>query len=306
MNIGDLTKLHTVRSFFDIQCDEDLSSGTKAFLEAMTEKKYSDGEVIVRYGDTPDDGMFIIVSGGADVFNNEGELINQLQEGDIIGELALINEDKRKATVKARGNIICANITKNLFEEIILSNRKIIGTFLNMLYRRTTQLVIEKEKIRYTSEHDQLTGLYNKGKYLSLLKDTFPNLDSIGLFNLDVNNLKKINDTYGHEAGDQLLIKASDSIKAVINKKVLGFRMGGDEFLMVACNVTENEVYNIRANWEAELKRLNTLNDNIECVIACGIVYAEKPYDFEAISKEADALMYEDKKRKKAPGEEMR
>lgn len=306
MELEKLTKSVTVRRFFDIKEGEELKEGTKAFLEAMVEKKYKDGEVIVNYGAGPDDGMYIIVSGQADVLSSEGELINELQQGDIIGEMALINDDIRKATVKAKGDVVCANITKELFEEIIISNRKIIGMFLNMLYKRTTELVTERNEIIYTAEHDQLTGLYNKGKYLSMCKETFPNLESIGIFNMDVNNLKKLNDTYGHEAGDKLLIKAADSIKAVTNQKVYGFRMGGDEYLMIAMNVSKKQVDSILASWEEELAKLNQLNDGIECIVAVGVVYAEKPYDYDAIFKQADQLMYEDKKAKKKPGEEIR
>lgn len=306
MEAERLTGLVTVRRFFDIEDGAELKEGTKAFLDAMVEKNYADGETIVNYGASADDGMYIIVSGQADVYSNEGEIINQLQQGDIIGEMALINDDVRKATVKAKGQVVCANITKDLFEEIIISNRKIIGMFLNMLYKRTTQLVTERNEIIYAAEHDQLTGLYNKGKYLSMCKETFPNLDSIGIFNMDVNNLKKLNDTYGHEAGDKLLIKAADSIKAVTNQKVYGFRMGGDEYLMIAMNVTKKQVDNILANWEDELAKLNMLNDGIECIVAVGVVYAEKPYDYDAIFKQADQLMYEDKKAKKKPGEEIR
>ncbi len=306
MNAETLIQLATVRKFFDIEDTNNVKEGTLAFLDAMEEKTFKDGEVIVKCGDAPDDGMYIIVNGKADVFNKDGELISQLQLGDIIGELALINDDVRAATVAAHGEVLCANITKNLFEEIIISNRKIIGTFLNMLYKRTTQLTSERNAMVYTSEHDQMTDLYNKGKYLTMLKEVFPNLDSIGIFNMDVNYLKQYNDTMGHEAGDKLLIKAADSIRAIMNQKLYGFRMGGDEFLMIAMNVTEQEVNNIRANWEAELARLNSLDDGITCIMAIGVVYAEKPYDYDALFKQADALMYEDKKAKKKPGEEIR
>lgn len=306
MEVEKLINLVTVRRFFDIQDGEELKDGTRAFLEAMVEKKYSAGDDIVKFGAEADDGMYIIVNGQCDVLSSECEVINQLQEGDIVGEMALINDDTRKATVRASKDVVCANITKDLFEEIIISNRKIIGMFLNMLYKRTTQLVTERNAIIYEAEHDQLTGLYNKGKYLSMCKETFPNLDSIGIFNMDVNNLKKLNDTYGHEAGDKLLIKAADSIKAVTNQKVYGFRMGGDEYLMIAMNVTKKQVDNILASWEEELAKLNQLNDGIECIVAVGVVYAEKPYDYAKIFKEADELMYEDKKSKKKPGEEIR
>ena len=148
--------------------------------------------------------------------------------------------------------------------------------------------------------------MYNKGKYLAMLESDYQNLDSIGIFNFDVNNLKKMNDTYGHEAGDRLIIKGADSIRKVTSSTVHGYRMGGDEFLMIACNVTEAEVTELKERWEAELARLNTLEDGIECVIAAGVVYGGKGYDFAALMKEADERMYEDKKKKKKPGEEIR
>lgn len=163
-----------------------------------------------------------------------------------------------------------------------------------------------REKLIYDSEHDGLTGMYNKGKYLSMLETEYQNLDSIGIFNFDVNNLKKMNDTYGHEAGDKLIIKGADSIRKVTSSTVHGYRMGGDEFLMIACNVTEEQVQELKQRWEKELARLNTLEDGIECVIAAGVVYGDKGYDFAALMKEADELMYEDKKKKKKPGEEIR
>lgn len=163
-----------------------------------------------------------------------------------------------------------------------------------------------REKLIYDSEHDGLTGMFNKGKYLSMLESKYQNMDSIGIFNFDVNNLKKMNDTYGHEAGDKLIIKGADSIRKVTSSTVHGYRMGGDEFLMIACDVTEEEVAELKERWETELARLNTLEDGIECVIAVGVVYGSKGYDFAALMKEADERMYEDKKSKKKPGEEIR
>ena len=165
---------------------------------------------------------------------------------------------------------------------------------------------IIKDKLLYSSEHDGLTGLYNKAKFLDMKEKEYTTLDSIGIFNLDVNNLKKMNDEFGHEAGDKLLTKAANSIRKVTNNKVHGYRMGGDEFLLVACNVTKEDLDSIKERWEAELARLNTVDDGINCVIAVGVVYGEAGYDFDALMKEADGLMYEDKKAKKKPGEEIR
>lgn len=166
--------------------------------------------------------------------------------------------------------------------------------------------IMMREKMIYDSEHDGLTGLYNKGKYLSMFESTYQEMDSIGIFNFDVNNLKKMNDTYGHEAGDRLIIKGADSIRMVTGDTVHGYRMGGDEFVMIACNVTEDEVLRLQKQWEEELARLNTPEDGIECVMAVGVAYGEKGYDFATLMQEADERMYEDKKRKKKTGEEIR
>ena len=165
---------------------------------------------------------------------------------------------------------------------------------------------IMREKLIYDSEHDHLTGLYNKGKYLSMIEDAYLNQESIAIFNFDVNNLKVMNDTYGHEAGDKLLIKAANSIRKVTSNRVHGYRMGGDEFLMIACDVSTEETQTLLERWEKELERLNTLEDGIHCVIAVGVAYGKKEYNLPELMKTADQLMYEDKKRKKKPGEEIR
>ena len=163
-----------------------------------------------------------------------------------------------------------------------------------------------REEIVYESEHDKLTGLFNKGKFLARLANEYPSLDSIALFNLDVNDLKRTNDTLGHEAGDKLLVKAADSIRKVTSDTVHGYRLGGDEYLMVACNVTAAETDALQARWERALEALNQNGDGILCVIAIGAAFAPNPYDLSALMKLADERMYEDKRRKKKPGEEIR
>ena len=163
-----------------------------------------------------------------------------------------------------------------------------------------------REKLIYENEHDHLTGLYNKGKYLDLIENKYPNLKSIAIFNFDVNNLKVMNDNFGHEAGDKLLIKAANSIRKITSTNVHGYRMGGDEFLVVACDVTKEEADKLLSRWESELARLNTLSDDINCVIAVGMTYGEGNYDLFKLLAEADELMYADKKAKKKPGEEIR
>ncbi len=170
-------------------------------------------------------------------------------------------------------------------------------TYFNM-FRLYIENSLMREEIRYESEHDALTGLYNKGKYMELAEEEFPFCKSIAIYNLDVNYLKRTNDTLGHEAGNVLLLKASRSIQAVTGSRVggFGFRTGGDEFLMVAEDIREEDAQKIKEQWEEALRMENEENPSIICQIACGMCYAQAPYDFKAISEHADELMYADKR----------
>ncbi|MCH5196429.1 MAG: diguanylate cyclase [Oscillospiraceae bacterium] len=154
-------------------------------------------------------------------------------------------------------------------------------------------------KITAEKEHDHMTGLYNKGKFMSLLSENFGKPYSIAVFNMDVNNLKITNDTYGHEMGDLLLIKAATSLRMMESEKVTGFRMGGDEFMLIAIDYTREEALELKAQWEATVERLNQKNDNLPLVIACGMAYGQGDYDLNEMLGQADTLMYEDKKQKK-------
>ncbi|MBE5943995.1 MAG: GGDEF domain-containing protein [Lachnospiraceae bacterium] len=171
-------------------------------------------------------------------------------------------------------------------------------TLINVI-KLYTENAIMRERLIYENEHDHLTGLYNKGKYLARIENKYPNRKSIAVYNFDVNNLKTMNDTYGHEAGDKLIIKAADSIRKVTGTGIHGYRMGGDEFLMVACDLSEAEANNLLSRWETELERLNDIDDGIECVMAVGMVYAGEGYNLDEVLAKADELMYEDKKAKK-------
>ena len=148
MNAQYLRTIPTIREFFKIDETKELQEGVRLLLEAMTEITIPSGQDVVTIGAESDDGMYIILDGVTQVLDKDERLINTLGPGDFIGELGLINNDRRGATVRAQGDVRCANISKSLFEEIALQNRKIYGTFMNMLYTKTTKLVTEQQRIK--------------------------------------------------------------------------------------------------------------------------------------------------------------
>ena len=186
----------------------------------------------------------------------------------------------------------------------VLQVHQLIDTSVYMgLYRDISDY---SKTLKDEKEHDGLTGLYNKGKFISLKQSLFLNQDSIAIYNMDVNNLKYMNDTYGHEAGDKLIKKAAASLHKIEARNVLVFRVGGDEFVAVGIHLSREEADRVLMNWEAGLAELNSVDDGIQCVLACGMVYSQAGYDLEALLKQADELMYEDKKAKKSRAEQAR
>ena len=145
-------------------------------------------------------------------------------------------------------------------------------------------------------DHDGLTGLFNKRKFMELKNTLFSRQETIAVFNMDVNNLKSMNDTYGHDAGDRLIKKAAESLKRIEKRNIMPFRVGGDEFILVAIHISRQEAQQVLRGWREGLRELNQEEDGIACVIACGFVFAESGYDLNALLAQADQLMYEDKK----------
>lgn len=164
------------------------------------------------------------------------------------------------------------------------------------LYRDITDY---SQMLKAQKDHDGLTGLYNKGRFMELKRTLYNGQSAIAVYNLDVNNLKYMNDTFGHEMGDKLIVKAANSMKAIESRNVTAFRVGGDEFIVVAIHITREEAEKIREAWEAALAELNRMEDGIHCVIACGWAYGEGGYDFDELLALADQRMYEDKREKK-------
>lgn len=153
--------------------------------------------------------------------------------------------------------------------------------------------------LRTEKEHDVHTGLFGKGKYMEMKRNVFTKQQTIAVFNFDINNLKRTNDLLGHEAGDRLIRKAAESLKRIEARNIIPFRVGGDEFMVVAMHVTREEAEDIRRRWEEALAELNQRQDGIPCSVACGFAYGENGFDLEEVLALADRRMYEDKKAKK-------
>lgn len=147
----------------------------------------------------------------------------------------------------------------------------------------------QKEQLRYMSYRDMLTTLYNRNKYIQVLDNSQVEvLSKVGVAYIDINGLKQTNDSYGHEAGDQLIINTGRSIIEVLPENA--YRVGGDEFVIICFNI-EEDIFR---------KKIQRICENIaekNVSVSVGRVWEEAPADLEVMLKRADDLMYTEKKR---------
>ncbi|MFY9328165.1 MAG: EAL domain-containing protein, partial [Georgfuchsia sp.] len=118
------------------------------------------------------------------------------------------------------------------------------GAFVASVAVDVSDLVRAEESNRFLAEHDSLTGLANRATllkrlpdYLSMAKESGA---SMSVLFIDLDGFKEINDSLGHEAGDKLLIEITRRLKATVSVSDLVSRHGGDEFVLLISNTTED------------------------------------------------------------------
>ena len=110
-----------------------------------------------------------------------------------------------------------------------------------------------------------------------------------GVFFVDVNGLKTVNDTNGHQAGDNLLKNVADTLKEHFGKQAEIYRVGGDEFMVICEGVTREEFEAFEAGLRANCERPGRAH------FAVGSCFSDDTHDIKKSMQIADTRMYEDK-----------
>lgn len=162
-----------------------------------------------------------------------------------------------------------------------------------------TEKKIEEDLIRYRAYHDTLTDLPNRLKFQLDLEEEINKDTSFTIMYLDLNGLKPVNDSYGHQAGDMALIKVTARLTGVLGSVGLIYRLGGDEFAVVLSGQKKEEEIREIANSISEMIKqpIYISNTIVQISSSIGVVfYPNHGVDMDLLLRHADMAMYHAKK----------
>ncbi len=165
---------------------------------------------------------------------------------------------------------------------------------LVMLFNDVTADMLDRQRLLDRSERDGLTGLCNRAKLSELISGHYRTLSSCGILFLDLNELKETNDNYGHDAGDRIIRMVGDSLIDLEGPGITPFRYGGDEFLLIAENASQDELNRLIQRWILRWRALRS-GSEFQPSIAVGIAWGDQPVDVRELIERADADMYRNK-----------
>jgi GGDEF domain-containing protein len=176
----------------------------------------------------------------------------------------------------------------------------------------------KEDQLTYNADHDALTGLFNRRYFnksmqylMDYLVENAKEPLSFYLAYIDFDDFKKVNDTYGHDVGDLLLVEVAKRLNATLKgrsfllpeefdkphdecKNEAIFRMGGDEFTTVLADISKEEMSQIAAELVNQVKAPYLIEgQNVHITCSIGIShYPEQADNAESLLKNADTAMY--------------
>lgn len=166
---------------------------------------------------------------------------------------------------------------------------------------QTLYRIAQQQLFKQMAYMDELTGLANRRKCEEYMKELETHTEKYCILCFDLNLLKKINDTYGHEKGDELIKRFADVLREVYSLYGITARTGGDEFVAILNNVSVQETEKLISDMLILIETKNKEDDILKLSTAYGYAMSDEVADSNPhiVYKIADDRMYECKKKSK-------
>lgn len=221
-------------------------------------------------------GNIIVVEDTREIINYNKDVYDDVLSGTISSYLVATLNDK-KDTI---GYLIVDNFALNLDINI----REVMESVAIFISEELKNYTLTKGMM-YMSTHDVLTDFGNRHSLNSTIRLIEGMDTSVGVCFIDINGLKQLNDTKGHDVGDELIVEVANTAASVFKKKYC-YRIGGDEFVIIIPQIDSNYFYKQTEKLRAKNKK-NTM--------AIGAMWQDNAQNIIELINSADKLMYNDK-----------
>jgi diguanylate cyclase (GGDEF)-like protein/PAS domain S-box-containing protein len=224
------------------------------------------------------------------VFKNKDEAAICIEGNKRVFEQKVkIKEEEHVTNFKGEKRIMYVNKTPKLDEKGNVEY--VICTVEDITERKKTE-----EYIRFQAYHDSLTGVYNRSYFDEQIERIRNNMSAYlpcSIISIDLDGLKIVNDTFGHKAGDELLVEAAKLISMAVDSSNILSRTGGDEFCILLPRVNNEDALKKVSRMVELLDDYNKKNPKIPLSMSIGLATCENPSEsiFEVYQK-ADDNMY--------------
>jgi len=204
------------------------------------EESYPNGANIVKIGD-PGETLFVVLEGTVQVLypgRSQDLQLARLEAGEFFGEMALLNDEPRSATVRAMTPVRALVVEKDDFRDLIRSSGGVALSLLEALSYRVRNVGEQAGELHEQMLRDPLTGLLNRRAFQERVQEETNRAqrygDPFSLLILDVDQFRVVNDTFGHDVGDQVLQWIGRILGEHTRAADAPFRIGGEEFAVLA------------------------------------------------------------------------
>ncbi len=151
-----------------------------------------------------------------------------------------------------------------------------------------------EDELRHQAFHDPLTGLGNRALFVERLAAAFSaGWSTVGVILLDLDEFKSVNDTLGHQAGDQLLVEVADRLRSAVGATDLAARLGGDEFAVLMTGGDPASAADTAHSVLQALRRPMEVERHLVFVDAsAGVAVGHGTADVDDLLRDADIAMY--------------
>ena len=268
---------------------KDLSNTPKRLLVArIPSDLFTEGQKVTRYL------LLLLMLAGA---VHSAVLLIVLEES-LLSRVESLNHKIKQVTVSGDLSLRLDSHGKDELSALAST----VNAMLTAIQKAKFELLQAQESLRFHAEHDSLTGVLNRRAIRDVLRRELARCrrdnQSLGVMLADVDHFKRINDRYGHGAGDAALLTVVQRISSMLRPYDLIGRYGGEEFLVIApgCDLALTQKLAERIRDAVSGEGVDLGNDNVTLTVSVGLTLGTADSDPEFLVAVADAAMYQAKR----------